>query len=486
MFPAVGSLFYFFWILCGISAPAFIPVDKMKVPVLVKYLAVIASIPCGPVVPLAVLICKAVMKQVNSRKAEEQNRAEQRINDIELINSGGQVSADIVSAEEKKAVFTIKKLILQGLEQGASDIFFDPQPDGSCSVRMRVNGVLGKVCDIEASSAGYLVYMLKTVGNMNVSERKQPQNGAFSAGIEGNICKFRVASVGVYSGEKISIHTAGPSSVPQKMSDLGLAANEYNIISQVICQNSGMVLICGPAGSGKSTTGSVMLKSIDCSARNVVSIEKRITAPVPEITQMEVNFSNGSSYASLLRSALPQTPDIILIDDLPDKETAGIAIQSAQTGCVVIACLESSSCSGAVGRLYDAGVPFNSIAAALRAVISQRLIRTLCPHCRRRVDLPAELADYFAQTGLAADNICVPTGCPQCDGTGYAGHRAVFDVMFPDQQLMELFANGDPAAVREYIDTLHGSSMMAYRIYQLASQGICSIDEVNRIIHNVG
>ncbi|MBO5899618.1 MAG: Flp pilus assembly complex ATPase component TadA, partial [Lentisphaeria bacterium] len=261
---------------------------------------------------------------------------------------------------------------------------------------------------------------------------------------------------------------------------------DNNSVLQTISQNSGLVLICGPAGSGKNTTRSVMLKSMDHSARNIVSIEERIENVIPQITQMEINALSGITGASLLRSALLQTPDVIVSSELRDAETAGIAVQAAQSASLVVACSDKPGCADAVWYLHESGVPLQSIASALRMVICQRLVRTLCPHCKRRVNLAPELAGYFAQTNLPTDNICAPTGCPHCDGTGYAGYRAVFDVMVPDQQLMALFESGDPERVCVYIDEIHGQSMMAYRGYQLAAQGVCSIDEVNRVILNVG
>jgi type II secretory ATPase GspE/PulE/Tfp pilus assembly ATPase PilB-like protein len=432
------------------------------------------------------MLFNVIRKNVDSRRAEEKSRAEQRLQEIVFENSNGPFVADSVSGEEQSALLAIKRLIVQGLEQNASDIFFEPQPDGKCSVRMRIAGTLTKVCDIEASEIRYIEGTIKAVADMNVSERKRPQNGSFTARIDGEPYSFRVASVGVYSGEKISVRIVGCTSGPRTLSDLGFSSEEHSVISQIIAQNSGMVLICGPAGSGKNTTRSVILKSMDLASRNIVSVEERIGNAIPQITQMEVNALNGITYTSLLRSALLQTPDVIALDSLCESEAAGVAVQAAQSASLVIACTDKPGCADAVWYLHESGVPLRSIASALRAVVCQRLVRTLCPHCKRQVNLSPELAGYFAQTDLPTDNICAPTGCPHCDGTGYAGYRAVFDVMVPDQQLMALFESGDPERVCVYIDEIHGQSMMAFRGYQLAAQGVCSIDEVNRVILNVG
>ena len=488
IFPAVGSLFYFFWMLSGIVAPSFIPMDKLKFPKLLKGIVVAAAVFAGPIVPVVMLSCRGITQALKLYKDQKERLQNKRIDELKIENANGVFVAGEAYGAEENAVCMVKKFILEGLDRHASDIFFDPMPNEACLVRMRIEGVLQKITEIEASMARALCSSIKVIADMDVSEHKRPQDGSFSVLIGGEMISFRVASVGAYAGEKISIRILGKADAPSNLRSLGLSLNDYNAVDQILKQQSGMMVVCGPVGSGKASTLYALLKSIDCTTRNVMSIEESIDNVIPEISQMEINPRADMTSASLLRNALCQNPDVISLSELGDRECAEIAVQAAQTGPLIIAGVSRNDASGAVDHLNYLGIPFSTIAETVRVIISQRLVKTLCPHCKQRIALPAELESYFAQTKLPVDNVCVPAGCPQCDGTGLAGERAIFDVMVMDQQLKTLLESDSatPANVQEYIERVHGSSMMAYKAYQLVSQGVCSIDEVNRIVMNLG
>ena len=490
MFPAAGALFFFAWIFCGVISPAFVPISDWKIPFILKWVLAIVIILCGPVVPIVIFALQYSKRIVNYRKEEERRREQKRINDIMLENSRGMFMTDNGGGAdaEATAITMVKKLILQGVERCASDIFIDPLQSGACVVRMRVDGTLRKVCDLEPSMAKAVESAVKVIASMDITERRRPQDGAFSARIDGELISFRVASVGAYSGEKISIRILGSASGPRGLSDLGLIPADYDIIEKSIKLPSGMVLMCGPTGSGKTSTLYAMLKSIDYSIKNVISIEDPIENIMPQISQMEVNNKAGITFGSLLRNALRQNPDIICLGEIRDEETAEIAVQAAQTGHLIIATVHSNDNLGTVDRLQNLGVPLRTIAATLHVIISQRLVRTLCPHCKKHVELSADLKKYFDQVHLPTGNVFAAVGCPQCDGTGYAGRRAIFDIMVVNHQLRALLEDESTtlATVQAYIEREHGSSMMAYKGYQLAAQGACSIDEVNRIALNLG
>ena len=488
IFPVVGSLFYFVWILSGIFAPSFIPMDKLKFPRFLKGIIVAAAVFAGPVVPVAMLSYRGITQVLNCYKEQKERLQNKRIDELKIENANGVFVAGEAYGAEESAVCMVKRFILEGLDRHASDIFFDPMPNEACLVRMRIDGALQKITEIEAAMARPLCSSIKVIADMDVTERMRPQDGTFSAQIDGDMISFRVASVGAYAGEKISIRILGKADAPSGLSALGLSPGDYNIVDQALKQQAGMVIVCGPVGSGKASTLYAMLKSIDFTTRNVMSIEESVDNVIPEISQMEINPRADMTSASLLRNALCQNPDVISLSELNDRECAEIAVQAAQTGPLIIAGVSRNDASGAVDHLNYLGIPFSTIAETVRVIISQRSVKTLCPHCKQRIALPAELESYFAQTKLPVGNICVPVGCPQCDGSGVSGQRAVFDVMVIDQQLKTLLESDSatPAAVQEYIESIHGNSMMAYKVYQLVSQGVCSIDEVNRIVMNLG
>ena len=487
MFPIFGSLFFFAWVFLGIMAPSRLPLADWKIPAFLKFIVVVLAVLAGPIVPVLVHGIRLVRQLVNYRKEAEARQEQKRINEIMLENSKGMFLTDS-DGTEAEAIYMVKKLILQGVDRGASDIFIDPEQSGASQVRMRVDGSLRQICELEPSLAKAVVSAIKVIGGMDITERRRPQDGAFSAKVNGELISFRVASVGAYSGEKISVRILGSASGPRSLKDLGLSPNDYEVIEKSIKLPSGMVLMCGPTGSGKTSTLYAMLKSIDFSLKNVISIEDPIENIMPQISQMEVNTKAGITFAALLRNSLRQNPDIICLGEIRDEETAEIAVQAAQTGHLIIATVHSNDNLGTVDRLNNLGVPLRTVAATLRVIISQRLVRTLCPHCKKNIPVPQELKNYFAQARLPEDNLCTPVGCPKCDGTGYHGRRAVFDIMVVNNQLRDLLEdeNTTLAAVQAYIEKEHGSSIMVYKGYQLVAQGVTSIEEVNRIALNLG
>ena len=231
-----------------------------------------------------------------------------------------------------------------------------------------------------------------------------------------------------------------------------------------------------------------MLQNIDFSLKNVISIEDPIENIIPNVSQIEVNNKAGVTFASLLRNSLRQNPDILCLGEIRDGETAEIAIQAAQTGHLILATVHSNDNIGTIDRLQNLGVPLRTIAETLHLVISQRLVRTLCPQCRQRIELPEEYREYFAQAGLPADNIFRNVGCPGCDGTGFTGRRAVFDILTIDGELREALGNENVnlASIQNLLEQRTGGNVIAYKAFQLVAAGITTIDEVNRVTFDLG
>ena len=487
LFSIPGVMIFFIWVLCGVIAPSFLSLKDWGVPAVVRTPLVLLSVILGPVVPLTVGAGRGISHLVNYKREAEKRREIERLNQIMLENSRGMFTTDGQDEDSDGAIITVKRLILQAVERGASDIFIDPLQSGASTVRMRVDGTLRPVCELEPSLAKSAVSAVKVIASMDISEHRRPQDGAFSARIEGELISFRVASVGAYAGEKITVRVLGSSAGPRSLADLGLSRDDFDVLEKSIKLPSGMILMCGPTGSGKTSTLYAMLKSIDFTLKNVISIEDPIENIMPSISQMEVNTRAGITFGSLLRNALRQNPDIICLGEIRDEETAGIAVQAAQTGHLIIGTVHSNDNLGTVDRLQNLGIPLRTIAATLHVIVSQRLVRTLCPHCKRRIELDGELADYFRQAGLPTDNVCAPVGCPRCDNTGYSGRRAVFDIMVVNSQLRELLEaeNATLSSIQAFIEREHGSSVIAYKGYKIVSDGLTSLEEVNRISMNL-
>ncbi len=407
--------------------------------------------------------------------------------DIELLDSRGQPALDPkAGGESGEAIHRTKQLIYEALGKRASDIFFDPKPNGSVVVRYRVDGALKHVDELDPVLGPSVVSAIKVAAGMDITEKRRPQDGAFSCVSGRGPASFRVASVGAFGGEKISIRVLSSSVGPMTLKDAGVAGRDLKIFHSAIRMPSGMILVCGPTGSGKTSTLYAMLGAIDYSLKNVISIEDPIEHVLSNISQMEVNTKADITFAKLLRNALRQNPDIICLGEIRDEETAQVAAHAAQTGHLIIATVHSNDNLGTIDRLVNLGVPLRSVAATMQLIVSQRLVRKLCS-CKKSIPLPEELREYFHCCSLSDKNVYAPAGCRNCDGSGYSGRIALFDVLVMDNRLRAaLEADGATlSSIKIQIEQEHGSTILAYEGFKLVAAGITSIDEVERVTLNL-
>ena len=317
---------------------------------------------------------------------------------------------------------------------------------------------------------------------MNISERRRPQDGSFSlTGSLGDI-SLRTATVGSLGGEKVALRILGDDSGPKTLAAAGITGRDLAVMESAVRLPSGMILICGPTGSGKTTTLYAMLNSIDYSIKNVVSIEDPIEHIMPSISQMEVNESAGITFSQLLRNALRQNPDVICVGEIRDEDTAAVAVHAAQTGHLIIATLHSNDNIGTIDRLANLNVPLRSIAGTLQVVISQRLVRKLCT-CKKRVEPTPEQQETLRQAGQECAYIYEPVGCPKCGGTGYSGRMAVFDILTVNDELRALLEDEHTnlSNVRRQLEKASHGNVMARGGYALVAKGITSVAEVVRV-----
>ena len=317
---------------------------------------------------------------------------------------------------------------------------------------------------------------------MDISERRRPQDGSFSlSGAFGDV-SLRVATVGAFSGEKIALRILGDDSGPKSLAAAGLTGKELQIMEQAPRLPSGMVLICGPTGSGKTTTLYAMLNSIDYSIKNVISIEDPIEHVMPAISQMEVNEPAGIGFSELLRNALRQNPDIICLGEIRDEDTAQTAIHAAQTGHLIIATLHSNDNIGTIDRLANLNIPLRSIAGTLRMVISQRLVRKLCS-CKKAHALSEKEKTQFEYYGINCSKVFAPKGCSKCGNTGYSGRMALFEILMVDDELRELLEDEHTnlSNIQKRLKASTGGNAMIRSGYEAVSKGITSLEEVQRV-----
>lgn len=365
---------------------------------------------------------------------------------IKLLDSSGRSIDEIYGHGQRKqqdrhVLDLTEQIIANALEQRASDILVDPKDESTYTVRLRIDGVLRTVRKLNADTCNAIINSIKAVSSMDISEKRRPQDGAFMAKKAGLTASFRVASAGVLNGEKLSIRVLNQSAGTFTLTDVGLTKKQLSVIKGAISKPSGMLLMCGPTGSGKTTTLYAMLNAIDRFTRNVITVEDPIEAVLPETSQIEINPKADITFPKVLRSILRQDPDVICVGEIRDEETAEIALRASQTGHLVLATIHCDSNATALVRLLDLGVSPLLLSSGLSLLLSQRLLRVLCQRCKRPAKLPTGLMEELKKRHIDCTHMFEPVGCKHCGQTGYFGRTAICDALVVDDQLKADIAN---------------------------------------------
>ena len=472
-----------------------------------KTIASVVALFLGPLLILAMLTVPISVVVFNAlRKSAEEHGVKDKIQDaianlravhfgsskdesnIRLLSSSGTELKDIytygkTTGRDTHILDLTEQIIWNALQERASDILIDSKDESLYAIRFRVDGLLREVEQVDTETCKAVISSIKAVSNMDISEKRRPQDGSFIAKTATGTISFRVASAGAVSGEKLSIRVLSQNTGLYTLENIGLLDKQRTIIREVILKPSGMILMCGPTGSGKTTTLYAMLNEIDLYLRNVITVEDPIEYVLPNASQIEVNPKADITFGSALRSILRQDPDVICVGEIRDEETAGIALRAAQTGHLVLATIHSNSNASALIRLLDLGVSSLLLAEGLSLLVSQRLFRVLCNNCKVPAELSAVQIRDFAQRKVNYKNICQPKGCEKCYGTGYRGRSAIFDILALDDKLKASIADNKLliTQLREEGDKRGQSNMQKQGLRKVVT-GVTSLDEIKRVL----
>jgi general secretion pathway protein E len=408
--------------------------------------------------------------------------------EIKLLNSSGTELKDIYTfskgrRQDSHILDLTEQIIRNALEEGASDILVDPKQDSTYTIRFRIDGVLRDVQHIDTDTCKAVINSIKAVSNMDIAERRRPQDGSFIAKTTTAKTSLRVASAGAINGEKLSIRVLSQNAGQFSLTNVGLSEKQRTVIENAISKPAGMILMCGPTGSGKTTTLYAMLNKIDLFMRNVITVEDPIEYIIPNASQIEVNPKADITFAKTLRSILRQDPDVICVGEIRDEETASITLRASQTGHLVLATIHSESNASAMIRLLDLGVSALLLSSGLSLLVSQRLLRCLCSKCKVPAQLSQGQIRDFVKKNINYRNIGQPKGCEYCYGTGYRGRIAVFDLLAFDDNLKASIANNETLIMqlRKEGDVRGRSNLQKEGIKKVVS-GVTSLDEMKRVI----
>ena len=377
----------------------------------------------------------------------------------EMKREAGDSQTDIIPAQmaqtadnaanEAPTIRFVNSVIERAIAERASDIHLEPQ-EGEMVVRMRIDGALRRVFTVPSNLQATVISRLKIMGGMNISERKIPQDGRAMYSAKGKDIDLRINSMPTVHGEKMVLRLLDKSAGSVSRQSIGLEGEDLEKYEALLKNTSGVILIVGPTGSGKSTTMCAMLRQLCSEETNIMTLEDPVEYDIPGVNQCQINEKTGMTFAAGLRAILRQDPDIISVGEIRDGETAQIAVRAAITGHLVLSTLHTNDAVSVIDRLEDIGVEPYLISSALRGVISQRLVRKICPHCKKAYKPHAEELEML---GMPEDSDAVfyrGEGCQECFHTGTRGRRAVFEILTLNSHLRRMVSNkADSETVKE-------------------------------------
>ncbi|HRH74620.1 MAG TPA: ATPase, T2SS/T4P/T4SS family [Zoogloea sp.] len=380
----------------------------------------------------------------------------------------------------------IDALLADAVKRGASDLHFEPEA-GFLRIRYRIDGLLRQIRALHRSYWPAMAVRIKVMAGLNIAETRAPQDGRISLSVSGRPVDFRVSTQPTIHGENVVLRILDRQKGIVGLDELGLSAPRLDLLKLMIARPEGLILVTGPTGSGKTTTLYSILGHINAEGINIMTLEDPVEYPMAQIRQTAVSDSARLDFANGVRAMLRQDPDVILVGEIRDSDTARMAFQAAMTGHQVYSTLHTSSAIGAIPRLLDLGIVPDILAGNLIGIVAQRLVRRLCPHCREAY--PA--ADYEMRLLGCTDNAERPTlfrarGCPQCDFQGYRGRMAIMELLRMDADLDELIARRATARELHHAAASRGFRPLADDGTRRVLEGSTSLEELSRVIDLTG
>jgi len=414
--------------------------------------------------------------------SEAQQMMEDIGNEVDLYSLADEMieSEDLLENEDDAPIIKlINAMLSEAIKENASDIHIETF-ENTLQIRFRVDGVLREVLKPNRKLASLLVSRIKVMAKLDIAEKRIPQDGRISLKIGGRAVDVRVSTMPTGHGERVVLRLLDKNSARLDLKDLGMVDDSREKFSQLIEKPHGIILVTGPTGSGKSTTLYAGLSQIDHKERNILTVEDPIEYAIEGIGQTQVNTKVDMTFARGLRAILRQDPDVVMVGEIRDLETAQIAVQASLTGHLVLSTLHTNSAAGAITRMEDMGVEPFLLSSSLLGVLAQRLVRTLCPHCRES-HLPDD--EELNLLSLSADNklpIYRAIGCIDCNYKGYRGRTGIHELLFVDDKVRELIHNGKGEQVIEKY--IRKSTRTIRRDgFDKVMKGITTLEEVLRV-----
>lgn len=429
-----------------------------------------------------------IVNLINSAYDRVMDSAQQLVEDM---GSDGDILSEIEGAadllddtSDAPIIKLVNHIISQAVKARASDIHIEPYHDG-LKVRYRVDGILYDFLTPPKWIQAALVSRIKVMAKMNIAEKRLPQDGRIEVRIGSQNIDIRISTIPIANGERVVLRLLNKSGSLLKLTEFGMSKEHYQIIDSLIRLPNGIILVTGPTGSGKTTSLYAILSEINRPDINIITIEDPVEYQIKGIGQIQVNRKIDLTFARGLRSIVRQDPDVILIGEIRDQETAEIAVQSALTGHLVFSTLHTNDSASAITRLVDIGIEPFLITSAVKAVIAQRLVRILCDHCKTESEPDSNLHKVLGLTEeeMKGKTVYRANGCSECFGTGYMGRMAIFEIMVIDDDLKHIMLETYDSNRIKAVAIKNGMLTLRMDGVQKILKGMTTVEEVLRVTH---
>lgn len=408
--------------------------------------------------------------EVSARKAAQKASSSRTTETVEINIEDGDDETPIINL--------FNSIMIRAYNSNVSDIHIEPF-ESHTSVRMRMDGVITDFMTLQKNIHNPLIARIKILGDLDIAERRIPQDGHFRTSIEGVNLNVRVSVIPTVFGEKAVLRLLANASVVDHMGTFGMTENNYQLVKKMLNSPNGIIYVTGPTGSGKSTTLYMILEELAKRSVNISTIEDPVEKNVARLNQMQVNNVAGLTFEKGLRALLRQDPDIIMVGETRDSETASISVRAAITGHLVLSTLHTNDAASSIVRLIDMGVEPYMISSSLVGIVAQRLVRKVCPFCGALEDMTPEEEQI---AGVALGKVMHAKGCRQCNNTGYKGRISIHEILMVDKSVRRMITQGASVEeIKDYAIENQGMSTLKQSALALVKEGVTTVDELLRV-----
>jgi type IV pilus assembly protein PilB len=402
--------------------------------------------------------------------------------DIQLVKEdhGDDVTDLEKIGNESPVIRFVNYLLFDALKQGASDIHIEPK-EKALKIRYRIDGVLFEAMNPPHSMTPAIISRLKIMSNLDIAERRLPQDGRIRAMIHGRKIDLRLSTLPTPNGEKCVMRILDNKSINVALEDLGFSEDALTIWKKQVDQPHGILLVTGPTGSGKTTTLYSSLRCMDGNKMNISTVEDPIEYHLSSATQVQVTDKIGMTFSAALRSLLRQDPDVVMLGEIRDKETANIAVQAALTGHLVLSTLHTNDAPASVTRLINIGVEPYLISSAVNAILAQRLVRKICPQCKTEYKPTDEMKEFLTLQGFTSEVMYQGAGCDRCRKTGYTGRLGIYELLVMDDSLRDMVTSNPDVNHLRKMCRERGLVTLREDGFQKVMKGLTTVDEILRV-----